>query len=66
MDFISLYLASPLTINDIAETLGNGEQSDIIFLDFSNAFNKVSHHHYGFRGDTLDWIKTSPLADLNL
>ena len=58
-----------LTVNDFAETLNNGEQSDVIFLDFSKAFDKVSHchlfhklHHYGIRGDiyiyiVLDWIK---------
>ena len=53
-----------LTVNDFAETLNNGEQSDVIFLDFSKAFDKVSHyhlfhklHHYGIRGDILDWIK---------
>ena len=33
-------------------------------VDFSKAFNKVSHqhlyqklHHYGIRGDTLAWLK---------
>ena len=34
-----------LTVNDFAETLNNGEQSDVIFLDFSKAFDKVSHYH---------------------
>ena len=34
-----------LTVNDFAETLNNGEQSDVIFLDFSKEFDKVSHHH---------------------
>ena len=52
-----------LTVNDFAESLNNGEQTDVIFLDFSKAFDKVSHHlfyklyHYGIRGDILDWIK---------
>ena len=43
-----------------------GEQSDV-FLDFSKAFDRVSHHHlfhklnqYGIHGDVLDWIKTLP------
>ena len=31
--------------------------NDVIFLDFSKAFDKVSHqhlfHHYGIRGDLL-------------
>ena len=41
-----------------------GKQTDLILLDFSKAFDKVSHeklllkpHHYGIRGDTLKWIK---------
>ena len=41
------------------------EQTDVIFLDFSKAFDKVSHqhlfhklHYYGIRGDLLTWIKS--------
>ena len=41
-----------------------GEQSDVVFLDFSKASNRVSHHHllhkldqYGIHRDVLDWIK---------
>ena len=41
-----------------------GKKTDLILLDFSKAFNKVTHiklllklHHYGIRGDTLKWIK---------
>ena len=44
-----------LTFNDFA---------DVVFLDFSKAFDRVSHHHlfhklhhYGIHGDILDWIK---------
>ena len=40
------------------------KQTDLILLDFSEAFDKVAHeklllklHHYGIRGDTLKWIK---------
>ena len=39
-------------------------QTDVILLDFSKAFDKVSHkkiihklHGYGIRGKTLSWIK---------
>ena len=53
-----------LTINDLAESLNRNEQTDVIFLDFSKAFGKVSHlhlfhklHHYGICGDLLTWIK---------
>ena len=42
--------------------------SDVVFLDFSKAFDRVSHHHlfhklhhYGIRGDVLDWIKNFTL-----
>ena len=39
-------------------------QTDVILLDFSKAFHKVSHQHlyqklhqYGIRGNTLEWLK---------
>ncbi len=42
---------------------GNGLQTDLILLDFSKAFDKVSHnkllhklHQYGVRKQTLAWI----------
>ena len=53
-----------LTINDFAESLNNNDQTDVVLLDFSKACDKVSHqylfhklHHYGIRGNLLDWIK---------
>ena len=53
-----------LTVNDFAENLNRNEQTDIIFLDFSKTFDKVSHqhllhklHHYGIKGNLLDWIQ---------
>jgi hypothetical protein len=49
--------------------IDSSTQIDAILLDFSKAFDKVSHerlaaklHHYGVRGPTLNWIK-SFLAD---
>ena len=54
-----------IIINDFAEILNRNEQTNVIFLDFSKAFNKVSHqhlfhklHHYDIRGDLLTWIKS--------
>ena len=52
-----------LTFNDYAENLNRNEQTDVIFLDFLKAFDKVSitpafvSHHYGIRGNILDWIQ---------
>ena len=52
------------TINSLAKSLDKGRQIDCILLDFSKAFDKVSHarlllklKHYGVRGKTLNWIK---------
>ena len=48
---------------DSANTLNNKGQTYIIFLDFSKAFDKISHkfilsklHYYGIRNHTLSWI----------
>ena len=50
-------------MNDFAKNLNRNEQTDVIFLGFSKAFDKVSHqhllhklHHYGIRSNLLDWI----------
>ena len=51
------------TTTDWANTLNDKGQIDIKFLDFSKAFDKISHkfllsklHHYGIRNHTLSWI----------
>ena len=51
------------TNTDWANTLNNKGQTDIIFLDFSKTFDKMSHkfilsklHYYGIRNHTLSWI----------
>ena len=51
------------TTIDWANTLNNKGQTDIIFFDFSKAFDKISHkfilsklHYYGIRNHTLSWI----------
>jgi hypothetical protein len=50
---------------DLASGIDSSTQIDAILLDFSKAFDKVSHerlaaklHHYGIRGPTLNWIKS--------
>ena len=52
------------TINELSKSLDRGKQIDCILLDFSKAFDKVSHarlllklQHYGVQGKTLKWIK---------
>ena len=54
-----------ITINDLAKTLDDSGQTDLIILDFSKAFDhdSASHQrllhkldHCGVRGDTINWI----------
>ncbi|MES9882305.1 MAG: reverse transcriptase family protein [Sedimenticola sp.] len=52
-----------MLIEDLARNTNNGLQTDLILLDFSKAFDKVSHnkllhklHQYGVRKQTLAWI----------
>ena len=49
--------------SDLANTLKAGGQTDVLVMDFSKAFDKVSHGrllhklaHYGVRGRTHAWI----------
>jgi len=51
-------------VNNIAKGLDKNEQIDAILLDFSKAFDKVSHtrlliklDNYGVRGRTLKWVQ---------
>ena len=53
-----------LTIFTIYNNYSNDIQTDIIFLDFKNAFNSISHsalfhklHHMGICGNLLSWIQ---------
>ncbi|XP_052675417.1 uncharacterized protein LOC128157091 [Crassostrea angulata] len=53
-----------ITLDKIGKNLDQGEQTDIILLDFSKAFDKVPHKrllqkmdYYGIRGVTLKWIQ---------
>ena len=52
-------------IHKLGENLDNRKQTDTTVLDFSKAFDKVSHQllsikldYYGIRGSTLRWINS--------
>ena len=59
---------SPMIINihDLASALSGRRQFDVVLLDFSKAFDSVSHHqglftklvHYGIRSKLLSWFKS--------
>ena len=51
-------------IEDLTEAIDNGEDVDVIYLDFCKAFDKVTHRRlvykleqYGIKGDLLLWMK---------
>ena len=51
-------------LDDITNYLDNGNNVDLIIIDFSNAFDKISHNKliyilskYGISGNLLAWIK---------
>ena len=53
------------TVNEIAECLNQKGQCDILLLDFSKAFDRVSHSllfhklsHYGIQGTLLSWLNS--------
>lgn len=53
-----------MLVDDLARTTQAGKQTDLVLLDFSKAFEKVSHvkliyklHDYGVRHTNLKWIK---------
>ena len=53
-----------MLVDEIAKNMQTGKQTDLIFLDFSKAFDNVAHeklisklHFYGIRGKTLSWVK---------
>ena len=50
-------------IDDVTNNMATGKQTDVLLMDFSNAFDKVSHsllvhklEHYGIRGKVNTWI----------
>ena len=53
-----------MLMEDFSRNAIKGQQTDLILLDFSKAFDKASHekllikpHHCGVRGQVLHWIK---------
>lgn len=51
-------------VDDVTVNMEDGKQTDILTMDFSKAFDKVSHSlllhkldHYGIRGKTNSWIE---------
>ena len=53
------------TIEDLAKSMNDKQQCDMAILDFSKAFDTVSHSKllhkldfYGIRGNNLEWIKS--------
>ena len=49
--------------DELVNNMAKGKQTDILVMDFANAFNKVNHsllvhklHHYGIQGKLLTWI----------
>ena len=52
---------------DILQNMKDGSQTDILIMDFSKAFDKVSHKYlikklkfYGIRGTCNTWISDFP------
>ena len=52
-----------ITLQDLAKSVDDKGQADVILLGFSKAFDKVPHkrlmhklHHYGIRGNLHSWI----------
>ena len=52
-----------MLVEDLARNVSAGKLTDLILLDFSKAFSKVSHskllwkfHQYGIRETALSWI----------
>ena len=51
--------------SEVYEAVDNGKSNDIIYLDFSKAFDKVPHERllkkvaaHGIRGNLLKWIRS--------
>ena len=49
----------------LTESIGNGTEVDLVYLDFAKTFDSVPHnrlicklHNYGISGNLLLWIET--------
>ena len=54
-----------LTVHDLASSLNDKSQTDCILLDFTKAFDRVSHRllllklkYYGITGEIINWIQS--------
>ena len=52
-------------VDDVSKNIEKSTQTDILIMDFSKAFDKVSHnllihklHYYGIQGKTNQWINS--------
>ena len=50
-------------VDNILKTLNDGNEVDVIYLDYAKAFDKVDHQillakakRYGIKGKTLQWL----------
>ena len=53
-----------MLVEDLARSLQEGKQTDLVLLDFSKAFDKVNHekllyklYQYGVKGNILGWVR---------
>ena len=51
-------------VDDVSSNMSSGKQTNVLVMDFSKTFDKVSHsllihklNHYGIRGKTNTWIQ---------
>ena len=63
-DHNHIKLNAPRLTHDISKNLQEGQQTDILILDFAKAFDKVNHsllihklQHYGIIGKSVRWIQ---------